>query len=472
MPDIVMEPGLLLGVVFWWALTQWLQWNRHRPHGCLARQRTLKTKARLVLPGLIQKPHCECCAQDAQQATSARSLPPPRIVHARGRPRRIDTSGHYCPNERCGYYGWLGLGNVRANGHPNGRSWRQLECVACGHFFLENHGTLCYGKTHAVETILRAIAALAEGLGIRGVSRVFGVEANTILSWLEEAAEHAEAVSNVLLRELQIEQVQLDELFALVGEFRSGRISEAQVIERLARRPRWVWTAIDPLSKLRLQVSVGERSLAMAQQFVHQLVQRLAGGCHPLFLSDGLKHYGTALLTHFGQWVQFPRRQAQGPTPKPRWCALPHLRYAQVVKQCRRRRLVKLIQRVVFGGDNEIKGVLAAYGWTINTAFVERLNLTLRQHVAALGRRVSTLAKTEAGLLAQLHLFQLYYNLCLPHTSLPPASRREGREVSERGTPRGPGITPAMAAGLTDHVWSLREVLLWRIPPWPQAALD
>jgi hypothetical protein len=103
----------------------------------------------------------------------------------------------------------------------------------------------------------------------------------------------------------------------------------------------------------------------------------------PLFLTDGLKEYMTALLTHFGHWVQLPRRQATGPSPKPRWLPLPGLLYAQVIKTVRRRRLVNVTHRVVFGTLDRVNAVLAACGWQINTAFVERLNLTIRQHVAA-----------------------------------------------------------------------------------------
>jgi len=107
-------------------------------------------------------------------------------------------------------------------------------------------------------------------------------------------------------------------------------------------------------------------------------------------------------------------------------------------------------------------------GWTINTAFVERLNLDIRQRVAAVGRRVNTLCQGEKGLLDQLILFQTYHNFVLPHASL-----RQPLRVPEATNSRGSAklwrpCTPAMAAGLTNHVWSLREVLLFRVPPWPQ----
>jgi hypothetical protein len=97
---------------------------------------------------------------------------------------------------------------------------------------------------------------------------------------------------------------------------------------------------------------------------------------------------------------------------------------------------------------------------------VERLNLEFRQHVAAIGRRVNTLCKHETGLRQQLALFHAYHNFVLPHASLrlplpdPMDLMKPGQRWQQR--------TPAMAAGLTDHFWSLREVLMCRVPPWPQ----
>src|SRR5262245_15606446 len=209
-------------------------------------------------------------------------------------------------------------------------------------------------------------------------------------------------------------------------------------------------------------------TLAMAQRLVHQVVQVLAPGCVPLFLTDGFKVYLTALLTHYGQWVHLPRRQDKGPAPKPRWMPLPGLLYAQVVKTVRRRRLVRVQPRVVFGTLAAGQRMLTACGWQINTAFIERVNLSLRQHVAAVGRRVTTLCKGEDGLRQQLVLYHIYYNFCLPHASLrQPLTQPEPTKGTGSAKQWRP-CTPAMAAGLTDHVWSLREVLLYRVPPWPQ----
>ena len=429
------------------------------------RKRSTEPKA---FEGLTHKPHCALCEQETGETPPAPPRRPDPMPLTNRRPRTVDTSMHFCPHSHCDYRGWLGLNNLRANGHPHGGPWRQFHCTSCDGYFPEHHGTIFHGKQAAVELIVRVLACLAEGLGIRATARVFEVEANTVLHWLIEAAEQLRAFSAYFLCDLHLEQLQLDELYAVLRALKAGEISDDEAIKRLERSPYWVWTAMDPKSKLLVVVDVGSRTLAMAQRVVHQVTQVLASACIPLFLTDGLKDYGTALLAHFGHWMQPERRQDKGPMPKPRWMPLPELLYAQVVKSYRRRRIVGVKHRVVFGTQLAIEQVLATCGWTINTAFVERLNLDIRQCVAAIGRRVNTLCQGEAGLRDQLALFQTYHNFVLPHASL-----RQPLPVPEVTNGHGsaklwrPG-TPAMAAGLTDHVWSLKEVLFYRVPPWPQ----
>src|SRR5215475_3911969 len=420
--------------------------------------------------GLTTKPHCDACEHATAPHPHAPAAPPPRIVPTRGRRRQVDTSSHFCPNPDCAYRGWAGWGNLRANGHPSGGPWRQLLCVVCRGYFLETLGTIFHGKRASVDLIVRVIACLAEGLGIRGTARVFEVDPNTVLQWLVEAAEQLRAFSQHFLHDVRVRQVQLDELFALLSAVKDGKVSEAEAIERLERSPQWVWVAMDPESKLLLALDVGNRTLVMAQCFVHHVAQVLAPDCAPLFLTDGFREYLTALLTHYGDWVQPPRRLGKGPLPKPRWMPLPQLLYAQVIKLVRRRRLVRVSHRVVFGTLEAVNAVLAPHGWQINTAFVERINLTIRQHVAAVGRRVSTLCQGEDGVRQQLALYHCYYNFCLPHASLrqplPQPLPTHGAGAATQWRP----CTPAMAAGLTDHVWTLREVLRFRVPPWSQPA--
>jgi transposase-like protein/IS1 family transposase len=418
--------------------------------------------------GLTQKPHCALCDHEATQPHALPPTPPEPMALTNRRPRTVDTTAHFCPHTNCDYRGWLGRGNLRANGHPSGGPWRQFHCVGCNGYFLETHGTIFHSKRTDVERIVHVLACLAEGLGIRATARVFAVDPNTVLQWLVEAAEQLQAFSAYYLCDLHIQQVQLDELYAVLSAVKDGEMSAAQAIKRLSPSPPWVWVAIDPVTKRLLRIDVGERTLTMAQGVVHQVAQLLAPDCVPLFLTDGHKDYFMAILAHFGHWVQPERRQVTGPAPKPRWMPLPQLLYAQVIKVTRRRRLVRVRHQVVFGTLVAIEQVLAAHGWHINTAFIERVNLTIRQHVAAVGRRVMTLCKGEDGLRQQLALYHTYYNFCLPHASLrqalPEPESTNGNGSAKRWQPR----TPAMAAGLTDHVWTLREVLRFRVPPWPQ----
>ena len=430
--------------------------------------RRKRSKEPKPFTGYIHKPLCEACEQGLDIRPEAPSVPPPMILFTRGRRRTVDTSGHFCPDQDCSYHGWLGRGNIRANGHPGGQQWRQFQCVSCKGYFYETEGTIFHGKRSSPELIVQVIACLAEGLGIRGTARVFEIDPNTVLGWLVEATEQLRAFSAYFLHDLSINQVQLDELYATLSAVRDGELSEDEAIERLSTSPRWVWTAVDPESKLMLSAQPGDRSQDMAQAMLHQITQLLAPGCVPLFLSDGNPNYLPAIVSHFGHWVQLPRRQNRGPWPKPRWMPLPGLLYAQVVKCTRRRRLVEVIHRVVIGTQAQVDAILIPCGWQINTAIVERLNLSLRQRVAAIRRRSATSCKSETGLSQPLILFQVYHNFVLSHASLrlslvePIATNGNGS--AKLWQPQ----TPAMAAGLTDHVWTLREVLMFRVPPWPQ----
>ena len=396
-PDLCFSQLVLIALVWLCLLLHWV-WPRDWAPVPATSARRQRRREPTPFAGLTHKPHCDACEQTSAPRPQTPSAPPPRLVMTRGRRRQVDTSQHFCPNPDCAYRGWVGWGNLRANGHPNGGPWRQLLCVVCRRYVLETLGTLFHGKRTSVGLIVRVLACLAEGLGIRGTARVFEVDPNTVLHWLVEAAEQLQAFSQYFLHDLRVRQVQLDELFALLSAVKAGEVTETEAIERLERSPHWVWAAMDPESKLLLVLDVGERTLARAQRVVHHVVQVLAPDCAPLFVTDGFREYMTALLTHYGQWVQPPRRQAHGPAPKPRWMAGPQLLYAPVVKTVRRRRLVRVRPRVVFGTLEAVNQVLSVCGWQINTAFVERINLTLRQHVAAVGRRVSTLCKGEEGL--------------------------------------------------------------------------
>jgi hypothetical protein len=422
-------------------------------------------------PALPRKP----CCPAGEQAIAVPRLqpsppPPPTLTSTRGRRRHVHTSQLFCPDPNCRYGGWLGLGKITSNGHPSGGPWRQLSGGAGHGDVLETHGTPWHGQRVAPDKLVWAIGALADGLGIRAGARVFAVDPNPVLAWRVEVADQAVAFSRDGLHDMRVTPVQWDALFALLCAVQAGELGEAEARPRLSRSPQGVWVALAPVTTLLLALDVGDRTLAMAPRLVHPVAQVLPPGWVPWFLTDGLKDDATALLTHCGDWGPPPRRQATGPAPPPRWMPVPPLLPAQVVKTVRRRRLVDVPHRVVFGTLEVIQQGLAVCGGQINTAFVERVNLTIRQHVAAIGRRVTTRCKHQAGLHQQLSWSHVYDNCGLPHASLrPPLHQPEpthGMGSAKRWQPR----TPAMAAGLTAQVWSVRDVLLCRVPPWPPPA--
>jgi hypothetical protein len=148
-----------------------------------------------------------------------------------------------------------------------------------------------YRKRVLPTRLLWAVGALAEGLGIRAVARVFEADPNTVLRWLVEVADHAAAFCRYLLHDIGVSQVQLDELFALLSAAKNADASDAESVERLSRSPHRVWVAMDPVSKLLLTIDVGERTLAMVQRVVHSqstTVARLNGGSprHPQWQRD------------------------------------------------------------------------------------------------------------------------------------------------------------------------------------------
>src|SRR4029450_3693066 len=276
-----------------------------------------------------QRPLCMLCEQETGETAPAPPRRPDPMHPTNRRPRTVDTSMHFCPHNDCDYRGWLGLNNLRANGHPNGAPWRQFQCLSCLGYFPEHHGTILHGKQAAVDLIVHVLACLGGGIGIRATARVFEVEPNTVLHWLVEAAEQLRAFSCYFLCDLHVRQIQLDELYAVLSAVKGGELSEDEAIRRLSRSPQWVWTAMDPETKLLLVIDVGTRTLAMAQRVLHQVVQCIAPHCVPLFLSDGFKDYLPAILAHFGVWDHPERRRDKGPTPKPRWMPLPRLLYSQ-----------------------------------------------------------------------------------------------------------------------------------------------
>jgi IS1 family transposase len=294
------------------------------------------------------------------------------------------------------------------------------------------------------------LSALAEGLDASAAERVFGYRQTTITTWLTREGSHAELFHERSFHTLWLPHVQLDEL-------RTKLRSTTQVL--------WLWVAIDPCTKLLPVLQLGPRTQNAAHRVIHSVQQILAPGCIPLFTSDGLHLYFYALTAHFGQWLVLGQRGRN----ICRWQVEPSLIYDQVKKSYRRRKLVRVSQVMRLGTEAALKAALQGLGFSgrLNTAYIERVNLTIRHGVAALARRTWATAQQSPHLLAHLEWWRAYYHFVRPHASLRVAFIEPRERGGKRLTQRYRQRTPAMAAGRTNRRWTAGEVLCYPLPPVP-----
>ncbi len=336
---------------------------------------------------------------------SASSYAPWRELKCRrGAPKRVNTDGFACPNQQCAYFG-IKEAHIHAlvgdGKHGLAERIQTFRCQACHTTFTSRRHTPLYRLKTPSHQIALVLSALAEGLDASAAERVFGYRQATITHWVALAGEHAQSLHERSFRNLWLPHVQLDEL-------RTRLRSATSVL--------WLWLAIDPLTKVLPVLQLGPRTQPMAHHLIHSLRHLLAPGCLPLFTSDGLNLYFYALTAHFGQW-----RILEGRCRKAwRWQVEAGLIYGQVKKSYRQRKLVRVTQVMRLGTQAALKDTLRGLGFSgrLNTAFIERANLTVRHGVAALARRTWATAQQSPHLLAQLEWWRAYYHFVRPHASL------------------------------------------------------
>jgi IS1 family transposase len=386
------------------------------------------------LPCLSPGLHCLVGRRAGACATLARGEKPA------GSPKRVNTEGFACPNQQCPYYeipdaqihALVGDGK-----HGRAEKIQSFRGPACRTTFTARRHTPLYRLKPPSHQVAVVLSALAEGLDPSAAERVFGFRQATLTSWLSRAGVHAQSL-----------HLQLDELRTRL---------------RCAKEVLWLWLAIDPCTKILPGLSLGPRTQHMAHLLIHSLRRSLAPGCIPLFTSDGLNLYFYALTAHFGTWLQERRRGRN----MRRWQVAANLIYGQVKKCYRRRKLVRVTHVMRLGTEDALKAVLLGLGFSgrLNTAFIERVNLTVRHGVAALARRTWATAQQSPQLLVNLEWWRAYYHFVRPHESLrvrlvQPRSRG-GKRLAQQYRQR----TPAIAAERTNRRWTAREVLSCPLQP-------
>ena len=346
----------------------------------------------------------------------------------------MDPQRQFCPNWDCPARGQAGQGTIRVHSQKE----RRYRCTVCGRTFAATRGTPFYRAHSPLGLLIVVLILLSYGCPVQAIVAAFVLDERTVAAWLQRAGQHCQAVHQHLVQQGQVDlqHVQADELWIkLVGQ-------RAWLAMALAAPSRlWLGGVISP-----------HRDTELITAVVQQ-VRACAAWLGILVCVDGLAAYVTACLRVFRQPVRTGRRG------RPHLVVEPGLLIGQVVKQYAQRRVVSTSQRVVRGTAQAIGAVLqaTATGTGIHTAYIERLNATFRSHLAPLVRRGRAIAHTLATLQAGMWLVGVSYNLCWAHDSLrvaaPPGSGRKWRER-----------TPAMAAGLTDHPWTLRDVLHYHVP--------
>ena len=214
----------------------------------------------------------------------------------------------------------------------------------------------------------------------------------------------------------------------------------------------FVWVALDAHTKLILVIRCGGRTRIDAQLFVHELWSRLAPGAPPVFTTDGLQQYYYALTAHFGSWV------AETGKRFPVWQVDPRLLYGQLYKIKSGFKLKYMYTKAICGSREELRKAFQALGLSgkIMTAYIERVNLTLREHIPPLSRRTWSLAQDSQSLSMHIEWGRAYYHFCRYHESL---------RLPTTGPLRYRSRTPAMAAGLAQRRWRVSVLLLMPLPP-------
>lgn len=374
----------------------------------------------------------------------------------------MDWESLYCPNSRCRCYGMrFSQGLMVKNGSSHGQ--KQALCRACGSSVSLRYGTAYMGLEADPSIFETTVRALAEGNSLRATARIVQIDKDTACDWLERAAYHCRAAMLYLWHDFHVTECQMDELWSFVHT-KERNLPFAKIYCE-TYGDAWVWLAFAPIWRLVLAFVVGKRTQENANLLLDR-VAHVTDDFIPLFTSDQLPAYRTALLHTYGTWHKPQRKGNRGRYPKPKRVPLPDLLYAQVVKTRENGRVVDISTKVVFGDSDTIKARLAIspVSNTINTSFVERDNLTQRQSSRRLTRRTNGFSKEITWLEKQLWLSMAYYHLVLPHKSL---RQQLATPEPTRGTGsprRWRPVTPAMAAGIADHVWTTTELLSYRVP--------
>jgi transposase-like protein len=352
----------------------------------------------------------------------------------------MDPHEQFCHNEGCRAYGREGEGHIVIHSSAE----RRYQCKRCKRTFSETRGTALYRVHKPKELVLTVVTLLAHGCPLQAICAAFGLDERTVARWEREAGMQCRRVHEHIVEAGRVElgQVQADEL----------RV-------RVVGGVMWLAGALAVQSRLWLG---GVVSLRRDRDLIRTLLSRVrsCGSVRAVLLcTDGLASYPKAAIHLFREPLH------TGRVGRPRLILPEGLMVAQVIKRYARRRVIDVLRRVVTGAEEAVATCLrvtqgGSETAVINTAYIERLQATFRSRLAALVRRSRAPVRLRETLEAGMWLVGTSYNFCWTHESL-----RRARERGDRPGGKWVQSTPAQAAGLADHRWSVEELLSFRVPP-------
>jgi IS1 family transposase len=333
-------------------------------------------------------------------------------------------------------------------------------CETCGKNFSLRNQTPLYRMKISDDKFYTIVRCVGEGTGVRGTARICEVDKDTVLRVVTRMGAHVENTFDHFLRDLWPKEVQLDDLWSFIVK-KEKNLTE---IERLHTEfgDCWIWVAFDPETKIVLGYVLGKRTKDNAIKLLQQVRNVMGEGCFPLFTSDELSCYKDALIEVFGVMHQPERKGTTGRFPKPRKVPDPRQKYAIVHKEREKNRIVKVERRIGMGDPKEIDRVIESsrFSKTINTSGVERENGKLRAGQGRLTRKTLGFSKKKEVMQASLSVYLGYDHFCRDHLGLRERMDPEPEDSPKRWVRR----TPMMGLGVTDHCWSVKELVLFRSP--------
>jgi transposase-like protein len=339
----------------------------------------------------------------------------------------------FCPNNDCTSRGIIGAGNIGIKSQKE----RRYYCKTCHRSFAETTGTPLFDLKKPDSLFLIVVTLLSLGCPPQAIVVAFKLDERTVYAWQNKAGQHCEQVHQALVEQPRdLQQVQADEI----------RVKCAKQLI--------VWMAMAIQVPTRLWLG-GVLSTHRNQSLIDALAAKVKACAlfGPILLvTDGLASYVSAWKKTFRTAVH------TGKPGRPSLLDWPVRVIGQVIKRHHAKRLVEVEARLV-EGTPEQREALSVPGQKLHSSYIERINATFRAHLHGLVRRGRSLFHQEATLQTGMYLVGSFYNFCSYHDSLRQEQPKGRRKWSER--------TPAMAAGITDHLWSTRELLTYKVAPPP-----